>query len=101
MQNILTLAALAAVLALPGAMAAVGTDDILGPIATVVPVTPVPLPATPAAPSLYVTEDGNLWQESNGFDGLQMEPVVDEQGNQVAAADTRIAGTADLPALPF
>lgn len=93
MQKLIAMMAFAGLLALPGAMAAyVSTGDLTGALGEI---APVPLDA---APILYLNDDGSIWQESNGFDGLQTEEIVDELGNHLADADTNVAG-GDVPAV--
>lgn len=95
MQKWIAMMAFAALVALPGAMAAyVSTGDFTDVVGTV---SPVPLDA----PVYYLNDDGTVWQESNNFDGLQTDPIVDELGNQVAPADTNVdGGAASLGEVP-
>lgn len=95
MQKWIPMMAFAAMVALPGAMAAyVSTGDVTDVLGAV---TPVPLDA----PVFYLNDDGTVWQESNDFDGLQTEAIVDELGNQIAPADTNVDGGAgELPGVP-
>lgn len=72
MKAILATGALAALLALPGAMAYVSTGDATGTLAPYLP------PEAGTLPTFYVGDDGSLWQESNGCAGLQAEPGEDE-----------------------
>jgi hypothetical protein len=58
-------------------------------------VDPGPFPALPIA---YEDDSGNVWQESNGVPGLQEQPVMHD-GQQVAPADSFVAGFASLGAL--
>jgi hypothetical protein len=95
MKEFIAIGALAALLALPAAGAAISTQDIAGPILAL---DPAGL-ALEAPAVLYLTEEGDVWQESNGYDGLQTSPIVDEEGHELAPADSFVAGASMLPAL--
>lgn len=98
MKTFLALATLAAVLAFPGAHA--GTLSTADVVAVATMFTDLAAPGvvdTTPLPVLYLDEQGNAWQESNGFDGLQASPLTDDTGAEVAPADTFLAGPSSLP----
>jgi hypothetical protein len=88
MKAFVAIGALAALLALPSAMAVVSTDGIL--------------PAEFGTPVYYIVEDGSIWQESNSCIGLQTAAGVDEHCGEYGA-DTNVIpafGAPEAPQLP-
>lgn len=89
MQKLVAMMAFAGLLALPGAMAAyVSTGDLTGAFAEATGV---------AIPVYYLNDDGTVWEETNGYAGLQTSPIVDELGNPLAPADTNAAAGVEAP----
>ncbi|HEV8359345.1 MAG TPA: hypothetical protein VGR28_02710 [Candidatus Thermoplasmatota archaeon] len=94
MKQFLAIAAFAAVLALPGALAdEISTGSVTDPLSTLLP------PEAGAMPVFYVTEDGSVWQESNGCAGLQTEAGSTDSCGDIGA-DGMVNGPFGVPALP-
>lgn len=93
MKAFVAVAALATVLALPGAMAIVSTEGIV--------------PAEVGVPTFYVADDNSVWHESNACHGLQIAGGESEECG-IYAADTLVfaapaapeAPSIEVPALP-
>lgn len=101
MKLYLAIGGLAALLALPGALAYVSSADFTGPFAAIVPPEAGGDAFAQAFPIYYVNDDGTVWQESNGIAGLQTSPIIDEvTGEQIAAADTIVSPALGVPAMP-
>lgn len=105
MKAILALGALAALLALPTATAVISTGDQYEAFQAFVDAFAPNTADLSMLPVLYMDDNGNLWQESNGLEGLQTEETPVE-GAAPIAADTAIGGfgtiaiPSELPALP-
>ena len=90
-------ALLAALSVVPSALAVFSTGDVTNPVAPLLPAEAGPVPV------FYATEDGTVYQESNGHDGLQSSPMTDENGVEIAPADSVVFTPAvpETPALPM
>ena len=82
MKAFVAIGTLAALLALPGAMAVVSTEGIL--------------PAEFGAPTYYVGDDNSVWQESNHCAGLQTAAGHSDLCGDYDA-DTGIFDVAEIP----
>jgi hypothetical protein len=94
MKQFLAIAALAAVLALPGALAdEMSTGSVTDPLSTLLPAE------AGSFPVFYVADDGGVWQESNGCAGLQKDAGTSDSCADYAA-DAMVNGALGIPALP-
>jgi hypothetical protein len=99
MKAFVAMGAVLALLALPGAMAVVSSNDFTGPLGAAV--EPLGMgDAFGALPIYYLNDDGSLWQESNSLAGLQTSAVFDENGVQIAGPDTLVSSTPGAPGTP-
>lgn len=100
MKAFVAMGALVALLTVPGAMAVVSTNDLVGPVGAAA--EPLGMGALVGAfPIFYLNDDGTVWQESNGISGLQTTAVHDvETGVKIADPDTLVSQAPGAPAVP-
>jgi hypothetical protein len=96
MKAILAAASIAALLALPAASAVISTADQYAAAEMIVDTLAPGTADLSALPVVYVDDQGDLWQESNGLAGLQTEATASEDGEDIPA-DTFLGGFSSIP----